>query len=199
MALQKENFYPGSTSTLMRVFIGDSSVTTGAGKTGITAGSASLTCYYLRDGNPATTQITLTAATLGTWVSGGFVEVDATHMPGVYELGVPNAVLTASAKKATIFLQGATNMQNTFVDIDMLLTGDPYAALATTTYAPAAAALSTSSNTIPQMLSWLATISGNKIATTVSTQTLYAGDNTTTVAAATVTDDGTTSTRGRYV
>lgn len=199
MALQKENFYPGSTSTLLRVFIGDSSVTTGAGKTGITAGSASLTCYYLRDGNPGTTQITLTASTIGTWTSGGFVEVDATHMPGVYEIGVPNAVLTASARKATIFLQGATNMQNTFVDIDMLETGDAYAALVTTTYAQAAAALSTASNTIPQMLAWLATISSNKVATTISTQTLFAGDNSTTVAAATVSDDGTTATRGRYV
>jgi hypothetical protein len=55
------------------------------------------------------TAVTLVTATLGTWVSGGFVEVDAVHAPGLYEFGVPNASLT-SGNAVEFYFQGATNM-----------------------------------------------------------------------------------------
>jgi hypothetical protein len=45
----------------------------------------------------------------------------------------------------------------------------------------------------------MATVARNKITNTVSTMTLYADDNTTSVAASTVSDDGTTATRGKFV
>jgi hypothetical protein len=198
MALQRENFFPGSTSVLLRPMLLNSSVTTGAGITGLTAGSSGLTCYYMRDGDTTSTAISLVTGTVGTWSSGGFKEVDATHMPGVYEFGIPNAVLATGVKKATIFFHGATNMQDTFIDIDMLETGDAYAAIATTTVAESAA-VPAATATLTDKIRWLATIARNKITTTATTQTLLADDNATTVGASTISDDGSTATRGKYV
>jgi hypothetical protein len=98
-----------STSLKVRVFIQNNSVSTGAGLTGLAYNTAGLTAYYLRDGDSSTTAISLVAATLGTWTSGGFVAVDATNMPGVYELDLPNACFT-SGGNCVVFLQGAVNM-----------------------------------------------------------------------------------------
>ena len=198
MAIMKENFFPGSTSVLLRVMLLNSSVTTGAGITGLTNGSSGLTCYYMRDGDTGSTVISLASGTVGTWSSGGFKEVDATHMPGNYEFGIPNAVLATGVKKATIFFHGATNMQDTFVDIDMLETGDAYAAISTTTYAESAAVPSATATLIDK-IRWLATLARNKITTSATTQTLLADDNSTTVGASTVSDDGSVATRGKFV
>lgn len=198
MGVMKENFFPGSTSVLLRVMLLNSSVTTGAGLTGLTAGSSGFTCYYMRDGDTGSTVVNLTTGTVGTWSSGGFKEIDPTHMPGNYEFGIPNGILATGVKKATIFFHGAANMQDTFVDIDMLETGDAFAALTTTTYAQPSASPSATS-TLPQMLAWLFTLSRNKITTTATTQTLLADDNATTVAASTISDDGTTATRGKFI
>jgi hypothetical protein len=198
MAIIRTNFYPGTTSALLRVPILNSSVTTGAGLTGLVFNSTGLIAYYIRDGQNTATAISLAAGTLGTWSSGGFIEVDATHMPGIYEIGIPNAVIASGVKKATIQLSGATNMQQTTIDIDMVETGDPYAALVTTTYGESAAVPSATA-TLKDKLVWMATVARNKITNTVSTMTLYADDNTTSVAASTVSDDGTTATRGKFV
>ena len=79
----------GSTSRLEHVFILDSTSTTGAGKTALT--NASVTAFYFRPGDTTTTgrSITLASGTLGTWSSGGFIQVNATDMPGLYEIGIP--------------------------------------------------------------------------------------------------------------
>lgn len=102
----------GRTGLLVRIFIQDSSSTVGAGLTGLTSGSAGLVCYRARDddGNAAATQVVLSAGTRGTWSSGGFVEKDATNMPGVYELGLPDAGQATGSETVTYMLKGATNM-----------------------------------------------------------------------------------------
>lgn len=102
----------GQTSYLVLIFIQDSSSTTGAGLTGLTSGSAGLTCYRARgdDGNANATQIVLSGGTRGTWSSGGFVEKDATNMPGWYEFGVPDAALATGSNYCGIMFKGATNM-----------------------------------------------------------------------------------------
>ena len=74
----------GSTSVRRKIFIADSSSTVGAGLTGLVYNSASLVCYYIADDLSNEVAVTLATATLGTWTSGGFVEVDATNMPGWY-------------------------------------------------------------------------------------------------------------------
>lgn len=112
----------GRTSLLVKVFIQDSSSTTGAGLTGLVFNTSSLVCYRARDddGNAAATAITLATATRGTWASGGFVEKDATNMPGVYEFGVPDAAIASGSETVIIMLKGATNMAQTPIEIQLV-------------------------------------------------------------------------------
>lgn len=194
--MQHENMVAGVTSNLLRVFIANSTTTSGAGLPGLTAGSVGLTAYWLRDGNPAATTVSLTTSVVGTFTSGGFKEVDATHMRGIYELGLPDAMMTAGVSKVTLYLQGGTSMSDTPVIID-LASGDAYAAISTTTYSQPGSALGTSS-TLVQQINWLALLARNKLTTTNTVQTVYASDGSTAVGAATVTDDGTTVTRGNF-
>jgi hypothetical protein len=50
--------------------------------------------------------VTLSAGTLGTWTTGGFKEVNATDMPGVYEIGMPNAVFAATFNHSVVMIKG---------------------------------------------------------------------------------------------
>lgn len=115
----------GTTSKLLQVFIQDSSSTTGAGLAGLVFNTASLTAYYYREGAATATAITLATMTLGTWATGGFVVVDGTNMPGLYQLGIPDAALATGANSVVIYLKGATNMVQTLAEIE-LVDYDPY-------------------------------------------------------------------------
>lgn len=109
-----------STSTKVRVFIQDSSSTVGAGLTGLVFNTASLTGYYIKEGGTATA-ISFVTATLGTFTSSGFIVVDGTNMPGLYEIGIPNAALD-TAGSVTFYLKGATNMAPCVFEIEMIST-----------------------------------------------------------------------------
>jgi hypothetical protein len=106
------NEYPaGSASIVELVDILDSTSTTGAGKTGLAYNTASLTCYYKRSNGTAAVAVTLVdITTLGTYVSGGFKEIDSTHMPGAYEFHPPNAAFNSGAKYVTFYFVGAAGM-----------------------------------------------------------------------------------------
>lgn len=117
--MAKLSILAGTTSKRLKVFIQDSSVTTGAGLTGLVFNTASLTGYYIREGDASATAITLATATLGTWASGGFIVVDGTNMPGLYELDIPNAAIAAGAKSVVIMLKGATNMSPCVIEIEL--------------------------------------------------------------------------------
>ncbi len=85
----------GAANQIFELFIQDSSSTTGAGLTGLAYNSSGLKAYYKRSSGTASTSITLAdITTLGTYTSGGFKEVDATNMPGVYEFHPPDACFT---------------------------------------------------------------------------------------------------------
>tara|TARA_R110000803_G_scaffold210841_1_gene284311 strand:+ start:28884 stop:30722 length:1839 start_codon:yes stop_codon:yes gene_type:complete len=110
----------GTTSKIIEVFIQDSSSTVGAGKTGLAWNTASLSAYYALAGAAgAATAITLATMTIGTWASGGFVEKDATNMPGVYQFGVPNAALTG-ANSSLIYLKGAADMAPNLSEVQLI-------------------------------------------------------------------------------
>lgn len=115
----KLSLLAGTTSKTIKIFIQDSSVTTGAGLTGLVFNTASLTAYYIREGAASATAITLATASVGTWTSSGFKVVDAINMPGVYEVGIPNAAIAAGAKSVIIYLQGAINMAPCVVEIEL--------------------------------------------------------------------------------
>ena len=112
----------GKTSKRIAVFIADSSSTTGAGLTGLVYNSASLVAYYWREdaGNAGGTAITLATATRGTWASGGFKEIDATNLPGWYEIGIPDAVLATGSGWAILHLKGAANMAPLPIEIQLV-------------------------------------------------------------------------------
>ncbi|MDQ3832235.1 MAG: hypothetical protein M3315_01100 [Actinomycetota bacterium] len=95
----------GQTGNIAFVFLPDSASTVGAGKTGLTNASAGLTISVRREKSAAVTAYSGanigTIATLGTWVNPGtgmvnFKEVDATNMPGVYELHFVDALFDTS-------------------------------------------------------------------------------------------------------
>lgn len=117
--MAKLSLLAGTTSKTVKIFIQDKTKTDGSGLTGLLFNTASLTAYYIREGASATTVITLATATLGTWATGGFIVVDATNMPGVYELSIPNAAIAAGAKSVVIYLQGGGNMAQTLLEIEL--------------------------------------------------------------------------------
>jgi len=113
----------GTQSKRIAIFIQDSTVTTGAGKTGLT--NASVTWYYWREdeGNVAATSVSVVSATRGTYTSGGFIEKDASGTPGFYEIGIPNNALVSGADWVVMQLKGTGIVP---VPIEIQLTGyDP--------------------------------------------------------------------------
>lgn len=114
----------GTTSKLLRVFVQDNSVSTGAGLAGLTSGSSGLTAYYAREGSNATVAISLSGGTLGTWSSGGFIAVDGTNMPGLYEVGIPDAALATGANSVCLYLKGATNMAAVVKEVELVVIDD---------------------------------------------------------------------------
>ncbi len=114
----------GSTSVLVEFPIYDSSSTIGALLAGLTYGSSGLTAYYYRSGASGSTSMSLATMTMGTWVTLGFVAVDGTNMPGLYQLGIPNAALASGATAVTIYLKGATNMVPVVLEIELTSAAD---------------------------------------------------------------------------
>lgn len=100
----------GSTSQTVNIFVQNSSSTTGAGLTGLVFNSSGLTAYYVRPRAAAVAITLVTQTVTGAYSSGGFVEIDATNMPGWYRLDLPDAVLATGVDHVGVHLKGATNM-----------------------------------------------------------------------------------------
>lgn len=109
----------GQTSVRSYIFVQNSSVTTGAGLTGLVFNSAGLTAYYVRPGAVATAITLATQTVTGAYSSGGFVQIDATNMPGFYRFDIPDAVLATGVNSAAIVLMGATNMVPVPIEIQL--------------------------------------------------------------------------------
>ena len=92
---------------------------TGAPVTGITY-SGVPNCTYIREGDAAPTAITLVAGTVGTYVSGGWIEVSSTLCPGWYELGLPaNAVNSFTARWVCVCVSGVTGAIQSNIQVQM--------------------------------------------------------------------------------
>ena len=110
----------GTTSKIVTVFIQDSSSTTGAGLTDLLFNTASLTGYWIAEGDATATQITMATMTIGTWATGGFIEVDATNLPGVYQVGIPDVVIDNTSEGSVVVMyKGATNMAPCVLEIEL--------------------------------------------------------------------------------
>jgi hypothetical protein len=106
----KKGYSPGAVDQTVDIFIQNSASTTGAGLTGLVFNSAGLTCYYRKQPTGTATVVSLVTQTVGgAHADGGFVEIDATNMPGLYRLDLPDAVFSTE-NTVSIMLKGATNM-----------------------------------------------------------------------------------------
>lgn len=95
---------PGQTDFSMEVFLEDA--TTGLADTGLLWNSAGATGSYSREGTYTRTAITMATQTVGGAHSdGGFVEIDATNMKGVYRFDPPDAAFATGAEWVTIYLE----------------------------------------------------------------------------------------------
>ena len=103
---------PGSTSQSIELYLG---------ATGLTSSTSGLAAYFNRTRTAAvqiTPLVALTDMTDG-WVSGGFKEVNASTMPGVYRLDLPNAALAAGADDVTIVVRGASGTNGAVMTIKL--------------------------------------------------------------------------------
>jgi hypothetical protein len=101
---------PGSTSQSIELYLG---------ATGLTASTTGLTARYNRT-RTASVSIPLVARTIAqAWTSGGFAEVDATNMPGVYRLDLPDAALAAGADDVTVVVRGASGTNGAVMTVKL--------------------------------------------------------------------------------
>lgn len=154
----------GQASVILRVKLRDSSVTTGAGMTGLTSTSTGLRIAAIADVEATTTAYTQAGSTieavttLGTFLTPTatkcrFKELDATSHKGVYEIQFDNTRLAVSgAKSLTVSISGVTNLAE--CDFVIPLTQfDPYNPTAVSDGVIAAIVESNGSVTLKQAMS----------------------------------------------
>jgi len=101
---------PGSTSQSIELYLG---------ATGLTASTSGLTARYNRT-RTASVSIPLVARTIAqAWTAGGFAEVDATNMPGVYRLDLPDAALASGADDVTVVVRGASGTNGAVMTVKL--------------------------------------------------------------------------------
>jgi len=130
-------FKNGQGSIILRVKLLDSSVTTGAGLTGLTSSSSGLIISTIADNEATATAYTQAGSTieavttLGTFAAPTatkcrFKEVDATNHKGLYEIQIADArYAVASAKSLIVSVLGATNLAQCDIHIPLQVQ-DPY-------------------------------------------------------------------------
>jgi hypothetical protein len=113
----------GSTSNLVWVFLRDAY---GAPRprTGLRYDTTGATVAFVREDALQPTRVALRPAALGRHTTGGFIEVDASSMPGVYEFGAPDEMFAEGSSQALVFfgLPGA-EPESTRID---LVAHDPW-------------------------------------------------------------------------
>ena len=178
-----------TTSYRLSIFVQDSSQTDGRGLAGLAHDTASLTWYRWRedDGNAAATQISPVAVTRGTFASSGFVEKDATNMPGFYELGIPNSCLASGSDWLDMVLRGATNMAPVPIEIQLIRTL-PELGVGAPAKQP--------SPRVAQTLHYMAIRNASE---STNTERRIKNDADTTIAKGTMSEDGTTFDQGKLV
>ena len=108
-----------STDVSVYLFAQDSSKTTGEGLTGLAYNTSNLVASYVR---PLGSRAAITLATqtvTGAHSDGGFVEVDATNMPGIYRLDLPDAVCATGVPSVVVMLKGAANLAPVLLEIQL--------------------------------------------------------------------------------
>lgn len=100
----------GSQNISLETFLLDATSSVGAGVTGILYNTSGLLArYYRTDTGPV--NITLATQTpTGVFSAGGFTEISATGLPGLYRLDLPDAICAAGAESAVVYVFGPSNV-----------------------------------------------------------------------------------------
>ncbi len=96
----------GTTAKLILLHIRDAADGC-SGKTGLGPLAPGASAAYLREGEREPRRIPLVLTRLGEHLPGGMAEADPTLMPGVYQFGLPNAVLEGGADSVVVYLRFA--------------------------------------------------------------------------------------------
>src|SRR5919198_843682 len=92
----------GSTSNLVWVFLRDA-YEAHRPRTGLRYDSTGAAVAFVREDALQPTRVALRPASLGRHTRGGFIEVDASSMPGVYEFGAPDEMFAEGSSQALVF------------------------------------------------------------------------------------------------
>ena len=107
--MAKQSVGSGTTGRIEYIYIIDSLSSTGLGKTNISFNTSGLNGHYVRSAGSATTITFVSQTATGAWTSGGWAEVDATRMAGIYRVDLPDAIFAAGSDKAIVVIKGAAN------------------------------------------------------------------------------------------
>ena len=121
--MAKLSIQAGSTSVTLNIFIQDTRSTVGLGLTGLAYNTAGLTAYYGLHAAASAVHTLNTQTVTGAFSQGGFVEIDNSKMKGWYRLDLQNAAI-ASGRYTTIHLQGAANMADCPIEIELTATNN---------------------------------------------------------------------------
>ena len=154
---------PNSTSRSETIYLG---------VTGLTHLTSGLSASYVRTGS-ARVGFSLASQTVtGAWVSGGFVEIDAVNMPGMYRIDIPNAAFSSGTTSVTVAIKNSSTAFGTYLSYSLqpvyidLTQSVPY---------------SNTVQTIGDALNAARSSGFGKWTLNDKTLTLYGGDNTTVV------------------
>jgi hypothetical protein len=127
----KEIIKRGATSNILRVFLQDSTSTTGAGKTALTSTSTGLIISTIADNEATATTYTAaatnveTVTTLGTFAAPTaskcrFREVDATNFPGVYEIHIADARYAVASSTQLLVSVQCTGVAPVIAEVQLI-------------------------------------------------------------------------------
>lgn len=121
MSSQTEFILKGSTDVTVDVMLVQDNSGTNPGDplTGLVFNSSGLVCYYREGATGAATQLTLAtlADETATHSDGGFVEIDATNMPGMYRLDLSDTIVSGTNDKATVVLSGFADLAPHYINL----------------------------------------------------------------------------------
>lgn len=89
------------------------------GSTGLNYQTSSLSIKYIRAGSILNNISLATQTVNGAWVSGGFCEIDAVNLPGMYRLDVPNEVFASGVKVATLVIKGVNILNGYYINYNL--------------------------------------------------------------------------------
>lgn len=105
-----EYLYAGTTSNSVDVTLYDSASSSGTGLSGLAYNTPGLVASYRKGAQGVRTALALApVAVTGAWTSGGFVEIDATNMKGLYRLDLPDSGVD-TAGFVSLYMYGATGL-----------------------------------------------------------------------------------------